>query len=153
MKTWTTVDKTEWAERGPWDDEPDKAQWIHEELDCLIVRGPAGALCGYVGVPESHPYFDKEYSDLPHEVGEVHGGLTFAARCAQTEDESRHICHTGEVANKLVWWFGFDCNHLYDFAPGYADSLEFMNEGAIYRNFKYVEGHVNSLAKQLRSRA
>lgn len=45
------VDKSGWA-RGVWDSEPDKIQWQDAEtgLPCLIVRGPVGALCGYVGV-------------------------------------------------------------------------------------------------------
>jgi hypothetical protein len=82
-----TVDKAEWV-RGPWDDEPDKLQWQDEEtsLPCLIVRGPAGALCGYVGVPKEHPLHGKDY-DGAYDViytGEegVHGGLTFAGPCA-----------------------------------------------------------------------
>ena len=60
------VDKTEYEIRGSWDNEPDKIQWEDEEtkLPCLIVRGPLGALCGYVGVDESHPLFEKDYSDL-----------------------------------------------------------------------------------------
>lgn len=60
MKTWTTVDKSDWP-TGEWHQEPDKAQWIDQAtgLDCLIVRGPFGALCGYVGVPQSSPYLRK----------------------------------------------------------------------------------------------
>ena len=143
MKTWTTVDKTEWKERGPWDDEPDKAQWIHKNLDCLIVRGPSGALCGYVGVPDTHPDFEKDYNDV---YVDCHGGLTFASRCHTTDDESRHIYHTGEVANKIVWWLGFDCSHLYDITPLY--DFSFDHEG-MYRDFDYVKGQVNNLAEQL----
>jgi hypothetical protein len=57
-KEYRTIDKTLWP-RGEWDDEPDKMQWQDEAtgLPCLIVRGPVGALCGYVGVPEGHPCF------------------------------------------------------------------------------------------------
>lgn len=62
-KEWTTIDKSEW-DRGPWDDEPDKVQWVDEVagLDCLIVRNRGGALCGYVGVPGGHPLFGVGYS-------------------------------------------------------------------------------------------
>ncbi len=55
-KEWQgVVDKSEWGP-GPWQDEPDKAQWLDagSRLPCLIVRGPVGALCGYVGLPPGH---------------------------------------------------------------------------------------------------
>lgn len=65
MKTeeYTFVDKSKW-ERGEWDKEPDKIQFEDPEtkLPCLIVRGPSGALCGYVGVSEGHPFFGLDYS-------------------------------------------------------------------------------------------
>ena len=142
MNTWNTVDKSEWP-RGAWDDEPDKAQWIESGLDCLIVRGPRGALCGYVGVPESHRHFGKDYEA----VGvEVHGGLTFADRCRPTGDESKGICHAGEVANKTVWWLGFDCGHAWDIAP--TSSWTFDDEST-YKGFAYVKSQVASLAGQL----
>lgn len=152
MKEWTTVDKTEWP-RGEWNNEPDKAQWIDEEsgLDCLIVRGPSGALCGYVGVPPSHPLFDKDYSEgdsYGHNL-DCHGGITFSARCDPSDDESRHICHSGDVANKLVYWFGFDCNHIYDLAPGSSMPFGFVDDHDTYRDLQYVKGQTTFLAKQL----
>lgn len=82
---WTTRDKTTWG-AGEWQDEPDKAQWVDDAtgLDCLIVRGPGGAWCGYVGVPNTHPYFEKDYDDCDVRA---HGGLTFADRCAEPTPE------------------------------------------------------------------
>lgn len=61
--------KSEWGE-GPWQHEPDKMEWRDEEtgLPCLIVRGPAGALCGYVGVAPSHPFHGLSYDGLPKAV-------------------------------------------------------------------------------------
>lgn len=60
----TYIDKSSWA-RGPWDSEPDKMQFTDEAtgLPCLVVRGPAGALCGYVGVSKGHPLYEVQYSD------------------------------------------------------------------------------------------
>src|SRR4051812_44340660 len=109
-REYKTVDKSTWGP-GDWQDEPDKVQWQDEAtgLPCLIVRGPSGALCGYVGVAEGHPLFAKEYSSADVEV---HGGLTFADFCQQTTNEARHVCHVpapGEPDH--VWWFGFDCAH------------------------------------------
>lgn len=59
-----TVDKSGW-DRGQWDNEPDKKQWVDEEtgLPCLIVRSHGtGALCGYVGVDKSHPAYRLNYN-------------------------------------------------------------------------------------------
>lgn len=63
-REWTYRDRAGW-DAGPWDGEPDKAQWTDEAtgLPCLIVRNRMGALCGYVGVPAAHPWHGKDYSD------------------------------------------------------------------------------------------
>lgn len=65
MREWTTIDKkAEWGP-GPWVGEPDKYQWVDEAtgLDCLMVRGPMGSWCGYVGVTKDHPFFEVGYGD------------------------------------------------------------------------------------------
>lgn len=63
----TLMDKSAWGP-GPWQDEPDKRQWADEAtgLPCLIVRGPIGALCGYVGVPPDHPAYGLSYDGTPN---------------------------------------------------------------------------------------
>jgi hypothetical protein len=169
-------DKSSW-ERGPWDHEPDKIQWPDAAtgLPCLIVRGPHGALCGYVGVPEGHKLFGKGYSeDRVFECGDgcsedhhydctpearlrAHGGVNFARLCIQTADEEKHICHrpaSGEPDH--VWWFGFDCAHAGDFSPSYSKmSLLGIPTGwggvVEYRDVAYVERECEALADQLRS--
>lgn len=101
-KEYRTADKSEWGE-GPWLTEPDKMQWQDEAtgLPCLIVRNTrvTGALCGYVGVAEGHPDFEKGYD---HVEVEVHGGLTFASFCTESDDESSHICHVQDRANRIT---------------------------------------------------
>lgn len=84
--TYTTIDKSSWP-RGPWDSEPDKVQWQDEttHLPCLIVRSPSGALCGYVGVPRSHPFYERYYDDCNIDA---HGGLTFAGHCSKATPEA-----------------------------------------------------------------
>lgn len=158
---YTTVDKSAWGP-GLWQDESDKMQWIDEAtgLDCLIVRGPVGALCGYVGVPEGHPFFGIEYSGCAHQprceeswcshtpesVIEVHGGLTFTDFC-QDHTEDRGICHVPfEGRPERVWWLGFDCAHSDDACPKY-DGLS--REGR-YKDRRYVEREVAKLARQLK---
>ena len=63
-KTWTTMNKSTWGD-GPWMAEPDKEQWPDETtgLPCLIKRNQFGALCGYVGVAEGHPWFGQSDGD------------------------------------------------------------------------------------------
>jgi hypothetical protein len=133
VEEYRTQDKSTWGD-GPWQSEPDKAVWVDEAtgLDCLIVRNHHGALCGYVGVAEGHPWFGRGYSEcLEHgpdceaswehdNTGEVnvHGGLTFSGPCAESEDPSVHICHQPQPGRpEKVWWFGFDCLHAWDISP------------------------------------
>lgn len=58
---------------------------------------------GYVGLPQGHPYYGKDYSSIECEV---HGGLTFAG--------------PGEALRALplaipdYWWIGFDTSHYGD---------------------------------------
>lgn len=171
-REYTTVDKGEWGP-GPWQDEPDKVQWIDEAtgLDCLIHRGPSGSLCGYVGVPEGHPLHGIDYSQcsLPEPCGEtwcehspmgkidVHGGLTFADSCADGPNEAVGVCHIPEDGRPdHVWWFGFDCAHAWDISPASTARGMAIDPGLFtpgpdetYRDRVYVEREIASLARQL----
>lgn len=149
MKTWKNKTKDDYKYDGEWVNEPDKAHWVDKDtgLDCLIVRNIGGALCGYVGVPESHCAFKKEYDNVNVEI---HGGLTFSDFCADTDDEGIGICHPRDgAANDVVWWLGFDCAHYGDISPLYMNSFMFYDEYATYKNFDYVKSEVQSLAKKL----
>lgn len=137
-------DKSRWL-RGPWDDEPDKRQWSDPStgLPCLIVRGPSGALCGYVGVSAGHPQYEMEDADV-----EVHGGITYSAFC---QADGGHICHETCDEHDKVWWLGFDCSHSGDMRPMYANNgLSIYDDyGNSYKDFSYVEREVSDLARQL----
>lgn len=166
-KEWRTIDKSKWL-RGEWDTEPDKMQWSDEAtgLPCLIVRGPLGALCGYVGVPKSHPFYGVDYGDCslgiegerycshsPQHFAEVHGGLTFADRCHPHEDgEGRGICHVAPEGEDDVWWLGFDCAHGDDLMPGrnLDDHGVYRGYGgSVYRDLDYVRRECRNLARQM----
>lgn len=174
-REWTTIDKSTWGD-GEWQQEPDKMQWQDRDtgLPCLIVRSPSpGSLCGYVGVPPSHPYHGKGYNDTIAGVKyciesslEVHGGVTFAGGC-EPGDDSSGICHVpdaGEPDN--VWWIGFDCGHSQDVMPGleaqlakasdeslkkvlkeFADAFEQWKPA--YKTIAYVQAECTDLARQL----
>lgn len=164
MKTmeWRTIDKSDWP-RGQWDDEPDKMQWQDEAtgLPCLIVRGPAGALCGYVGVGPTHPWFGIGYSECPsvcedvycdHSPGAAvrcHGGLTFSDKCDEEASEGRGICHIAEPGDfEPAWWFGFDCGHSCDLIPSHREWGAWF-PSATYKGVAYVRGQVTELARQI----
>ena len=138
--------KSEWGP-GEWQDEPDRLEWRHASgLPCLIVRGPLGALCGYVGVPPEHPLYMRDYNDC--EV-EAHGGLTFSNHCRGL------ICHKpAPGVEKDIWWLGFDCAHYRDFAPFMRSTLarlghSFGHDDETYRSIDYVRGEVEELAEQV----
>ena len=159
-----TLDKSDWGP-GPWQDEPDKVQWLDEATGypCMIRRGTdfGGFWCGYVGIPKSHPDHGKGYDDT--ETGpRVHGGLTFADKCSHG-DEATAICHVVEPGeDDDVWWFGFDCGHAWDHMPARAAfyrahkidiSPVLRDKVEVYRDQAYVTAEVESLARQLKERA
>lgn len=173
-REWSTIDKGDWG-RGMWTDEPDKVQWIDEAtgLDCLLHRGPGGHWCGYVGVGPDHPWHGLDYGqcvmgegcDAPEEerwycdhrpdsILDVHGGITFASACADTDDESTGICHIAEPGRPdHVWWFGFDCAHSGDLSPKYDSEYGRLSSYSTYKGRGYVETEVRRLAQQLAARA
>lgn len=108
-----------------WFTEPAYGEFTHAGFKCEIKRHPRfGILCGYVGLAASHPAFDCDYDALDFDV---HGGLTY-----------------GILHDDGLKWFGFDCAHGGDLAPGMEPF-----EGDVYRNWSYVEAEVRSLAEQL----
>jgi hypothetical protein len=158
------MDKASWGP-GPWQHEPDKEQWQDEATGfaCLLKRNPVGALCGYVGVPEGHPWHGSDYSpgwraedDEPLSPAlqllddvEVHGGLTYAASC-QEGPEDATICHVPAPGEpEPLWWFGFDCAHSWDRCPGYRRLS--LGSGDTYRDVAYVKAECASLARQAKA--
>lgn len=137
--------KSEWGE-GPWQDEPDKIVWVDpaSDLDCMIIRGPSGALCGYVGVPTEHPAYGLDGGEL--EIY-AHGGVNFAGECHGI------ICHVPEPGRTdHVWWLGFDCAHFNDYCPAFAVMGEAFNRlpNEQYKTVKYVKRECENLAHQLK---
>lgn len=112
-REYRAINRVDWP-AGPWDAEPDKAQWVDPatNLDCLIVRNPGGAWCGYVGIAEGHPWFGIEYSGCtqspcgqdwcehsPESRVRVHGGLTFSDFCHEPTRENWELWRTRLRAN------------------------------------------------------
>ena len=140
------------------DHEIDKAQWVdpRTQLDCLIVRHPRlGHFCGYVGVPSDHPLYEQQASysiSSPIERLNVHGGVTFAAKCQEDHPhEGVGVCHVpfpGRTDD--IWWIGFDCAHSGDRAPWLKpDDLRLVVLNGSYKTQEYVTSEIRDLAEQI----
>lgn len=140
MSAITADDKTTWGD-GPWLNEPDYELWVDGATGytCEIRRGPVGSFCGYVRLPELHPWIGKQVHDMG---ADVHCGITYARR---------------EPLN-AAYVIGFDCGHLCDYSPMTAAAIRVMEPDLpmlslllrrqVYRTFGYVRDEVISLARQ-----
>ncbi len=119
------------AAAGPWNDEPDYAKWEAHGVICEIKRNLSmGNLCGYVTVPEGHPWFGQDYDYIK---ADVHGGLTYGAM------------------GKDGYTVGFDCAHAFDLLPltaamGLGDGTRHYRD--TYRDWTFVKDEVERLAAQ-----
>lgn len=148
-KMWVSINKSRWSD-GPWRLEPDQMLWIDQVTgyQCLVIRSEVtGALCGYVGVTESHPLFGKGYEDCEDSLNQfdAHGGLTFAG--TRNHDLDRAAKNTDDLSWCQFWWFGFDCSHSWDHLP----RLTFAGDGPDnYRTIEYVAAECGKLAASLK---
>lgn len=156
----------------PWKNEPDDAVFEAHGLKCQIRRVSwSGHLCGYVGLPESHPWFGKQYGDSvkasrelierPIDIDKV-GAINVL--CASTKgDDIAEACdivllvdvhggltYSAEGGGELsgLWVFGFDCAHSGDLCPVTAEKYG-SSVADVYRDFEYVKRETESLARQL----
>lgn len=134
-------------------------------LEYVILVMDRGYRCGYVRVPENHPWFGKGYSEradgqpepdddecmnyefaISYEL-DVHGGITFAD--VRPSDD----CASG-------WWFGFDCAHDGDgieqdlmspkhLAFHHENPSRCWGDYGLARSLGYVMGECKTLAAQL----
>jgi len=168
------------TKEGPWLGEADKIAWLDQAsgYECIIMRASRGGhLCGYVGVPPEHPLYGFEHEAIPADLDvEVHGGLNYSALCQHGPSpspsivtEARRICHVSahhvqhasvehatdyRVQRDDAWWFGFECNHVYDVVPDdrrHSERFLAAETGAVYRDEAYVHQEVVNLAAQLRA--
>lgn len=128
----------------PWLKEPNSRVWYDREtgLRCMISRANGGHLCGYVRLPARSKALRKAKAARKtwNYRYSTHGGITYG----------------GTLRHQRGYWIGFDCAHLDDLAPLYAEQLEtalgkpsVMSDG-VYRDFAYVTEQVELLAKQVK---
>lgn len=121
---------------------------FHKGFQWTTVHNTSGYRCGYIRLPEGHPWHGKHYDDVNVEV---HGGLTFS--------EPDEECDA--PGNDDAWWLGFDCAHGCDAAdyelPGDHHTFRklsgdyagprYADRGTI-RTQEYVENECKSLCEQ-----
>lgn len=142
-------DKSKLIPNGQWQSEPDKVLWIDDltGLHCMIRRGPAGFLCGYVAIDSEHSEYGEHYDAVNVNV---HGGLTYGDFCLEMIEGGLGvgICRKVENHEDKAYWLGFDCGHLNDMSP-HERMRDFELNGREYRNIEYVKRQCESLAAQL----
>lgn len=139
-------------------------------MKCHITKGPMGHWCGYVGIPQTHPWHGKDYDsevrvpdevrDRPIDVDKV-GAINLFCAAGKSESVAEGIVpmvlaidvhggltyardHAPNQKPDGLWWLGFDCAHAGD-----ACTPQEADERNIYRDESYVKGECDALAKQL----
>jgi hypothetical protein len=123
---------------GPWHAEPDRVEFRHAGLPCLLVRGPVGAWCGYVGTPPGHPWRERDLEGVG--APEVHGGVTYQKPC---HGDICHVPAPGEPDG--VVWVGFDCAHAGDLIFSFVREVRMSG---VYRDVAYARRETEQLAEQ-----
>jgi hypothetical protein len=159
------IDKSAWGP-GPWQDEPDRVDFVHAGLACLALRHPDhGHWCCYVAVPREHPLYGRDHYEISGGLN-IHRGVNYTAPC---EGQVCHVPAPGMPDD--VWWIGADFGHSFDKSPGRDARLreakaeatamgapwakafdgaldpKFMRE--VYRALPYVRRECERLAEQL----
>lgn len=125
---------------GPWHAEPDRVELKHGELPCLLLRGPGGAWCGYVGLPADHPWigidlFAREGPWNRPDALEV----TYQSIRPPSHDPPPKTVASAQ-------WIGFSCAHQGGLALDRL-TLEASSPEDVYRELAFAERAVRRLAE------
>lgn len=107
------------------------------DLPYSIWQHSLGHLCGYVGVPRSHPWYGLFCDNIDVRV---HGGLTYCGEELPKRNRLKPYPHDTRLA---IWWIGFDCAHAGDLVPGSR------LRGGVYRDRDYVFKQIERLVEQV----
>lgn len=120
--------------------------WSGEYLGFAVYarRSDLGVWCGYIGLPQGHPWVGHEPLDVS-----IHGGVTYAQNGLTNRT----------VGDFSVWYLGFDCGHYGDFIPSFVavepgvDPLATAARRAVmddcaYRTLEYAQVELRGLAEQ-----
>jgi len=165
-----------------WENEPDSVDFWDEKTGYPIAirRHPQMRhLCGYIGIPDEHPWNGKKYSDsveapprtMEREVNFDEMGvinLVLGAHTCEPDKNQYPIdilvrCHGGLTYSgsgnqfgddRASWWFGFDCSHAGDLTPGLREHRLDMGMPSVFddekcRDFEYVKEAARKAAGDL----
>jgi hypothetical protein len=153
-----------------WETEPSNKQWEAHGYKCEVKRvAHSGHLCGYVTIPDSHPWFGISYRDnvTPIANPDMDHCSVLGAFCFALQDEDEKTpgmitmdcaiaVHGGITYGDNVgygWTLGFDCAHSGDLCPvteAYFADKGLARGGDTYRDMDYVTRETEALAEQLR---
>lgn len=103
--------KSEWGD-GPWQRENlDERKFDYLGYSCVVMRHRMGHWCGYVQLPDGHPWVTSP--DNGHE-SRVHGGVTIVSKLPMIGEGT---------------WAGFDCAHSTDHLPAMEAFMKKFNPG------------------------
>lgn len=146
-RSWIFIDKSRWL-RGPWDNEPDKVQWVDEAtgLPCVIRRSPLGSLAGYVGVmdPErNHPARSGKFC-----VPVTFGDYFWDPRLYEEPPFSHSVDYGYHFVggDKNLFYIGFHAGHDGDFCP----APPIRGNPRNYRDIGYVRDRCSELAGEIK---
>jgi hypothetical protein len=155
----------------PWETEPDSKEWVSSGYRCSIKRVKrSGHLCGYVTIPDSHPWFGLTFNDdvTPISDPDMDHGSIISAFCHALREDGANGMRNMDLAISVHggvtygenegygWTIGFDCAHSGDHCPaseawfvkrGFPDGL---GRGDVYRDMDYVTAETCRLAAQLK---
>lgn len=128
-------------------------KWNEEEIEfyiegdfaCSIWINALGALCGYIGIPSFHPWYEMEIDDIPINV---HFGLTFGQHELEMRDSSgEYHPHRTEMD---IYWIGFDCAHFSDAVPAFVllHDNNYPIEIEQYKDVEYVKKEITNMVTQ-----
>lgn len=153
----STMDMRERWPRGPWDQEPDKIEFRHQGMACMMSRAASGHWCGYVAVGPHHPMHRAKLFTINRYVP-FDRELNYGQMCRA------HVCHVviDPEQEHDVFWIGFDCGSMSrgDYSPAmdvrWTEGMSTMMEigrrwgpQPLYKTVANVRGQVEELAERL----
>lgn len=135
-----------------------KTKGTHREFEYVVLLMDMGFRCGYVKVPKSHPFYNKDYSEKEIRNLNVHGGITFSSHTIN------HECLSDG------YWLGFDAFHSEDMLDYDEMNKENLKTSKLFnqfvkeldkafplsnnytrkiRNTRFMESHCRNLCEQL----
>ncbi len=119
-----------------WLKEPDILDFNVYGFPCRIMRNPdMKFLCGYIGVPNNHPWFEQTYVAVD---ANAHGGLTYSGK--------KPTINFYPDPPPGHWWIGFDCAHAGDLIPQFSHRP--TSDDDHYRTLEFVLTECIALAYQ-----